>query len=68
MKAKVQPTLYQSLMKSSRSRPTRFRRPLDMSETERLRHALAWMCAVDVRPISILSIVEGLGFRIKDKD
>ena len=60
MKPKVQPTLSQSLMKSSRSRPTQFRRPLDKSETERLRRALAWMCAVDVRPISI---VQGLGFR-----
>ena len=59
-KPKVQPTLPQSLMKSSRSRPTQYIRPLDKSETERLRRALAWMCAVDVRPISI---VEGLGFR-----
>jgi len=59
-KPKVPPTLPQSLMKSSRSRPTQYMRPLDKSETERLRRALAWMCAVDVRPISI---VQGLGFR-----
>lgn len=51
----VQKTLFQ-MAKTG----TQFRRPLKQEEAEQLRRALAWMCAVDIRPISI---VDGIGFR-----
>jgi len=52
----VQQTLLQSMSRST----TQVRRPLRQEESERLRRSLAWMCAVDIRPISI---VDGVGFR-----
>lgn len=51
----VQQTLFQMTKATTQSK-----RPLRPEESEKLRRALAWMCAVDIRP---MSIVDGLGFR-----
>ena len=51
----VQQTLLQSMSMSATPL-----KPLKKDHSERLKRSLAWMCAVDIRPISI---VESVGFR-----